>query len=375
MNITNLGYRTWVELNQEALRGNAKALRSLLSKEVALLAMVKANAYGHGLTETVSALDSEVDWFGVDTLHEGLLVRKRSKKPVIVTGGFEVELADEIVLNGFHQVVSDISSLEALSKSAKKLEALADIHIKVDTGMSRQGVCPNKLPKLLETATTLPNINVFGIATHFANADEPNDGATSEQLELFNEALATASRYGFKNIIRHSANSAAMLTRKDTHFDLVRVGIAIYGVWPSAAVEAAASLTLKPTLSWKTRVVQVKDVSAGSNVGYGLTDKLSRDSRIVVLPVGYADGYDRRLSRTADVLLGGARARVVGNVSMDMLTVDITDIPDIKVGDIATLIGEGGSEIISAQELAQKMDTIHYEVLARINPTLARIVV
>ena len=364
-------YRAWIEIDTGALRQNALALKSLLPDKTAIMAMVKANAYGHGIKATVPAIERFIDWFGVDSPQEAEEVRRLTEKPILITGGVLPNQVEHIVREGFHQMVSDPWALSALSRAAARTDQIAHVHLKVDTGMSRQGATQDDLLSFLLTARHLYNVHIAGIATHFANADEPNDKTTEEQIAWLNNVRKFTDELGIRQYLTHSANSAATITRPDSRFDLVRTGIALYGIWPSKAVQRAAPLgwTITPALSFKTRVVQLKTVLKGSGVGYGHTETLQRDTRIAVLPVGYADGYDRKLSRIGEVALNGSRARVLGNVSMNITTIDVTDIPDAHVGSVVELIGRN----VSAAEVATKVETIPYEIVARLRESLPRV--
>lgn len=366
-------HRTWVEIDQNALRQNAERIQDVLGPETQLLSMVKANAYGHGIKETVPALREVTDWFGVDSLEEAKVVRKYSKRlPVLIVNPAHPNDADEIVAREFHQLAGSDEQLRALEDAAVKQGKPANVHLKVDTGMSRQGFLPRDaaervLPELLANE----RFAVAGLATHFANADDPTDFTTQEQTDRLHTLLPFYTKDG----LVHAANSSAALLHENARFDLARVGIILYGIWPSDAIERAASehLELTPTMRLQSRIMQVKTVPEGSGIGYGQTYKTYRPTRVALLPIGYADGYDRRFSNNAEVLLSGQRAPVLGNVSMDLTTVDVTDIPEAAVGDVATLLGPDGEDMISAEELAARIGTIGYEVVTRLNWSLPRV--
>src|SRR3989344_5080926 len=375
-------HRTWVEIDRDALRHNVRELKKLLSPSTRFLAVVKANAYGHGLSEVAQLLADEAEWFGVDSVDEGLMLREKGvAAPILVLGWTPEDLLANIVRAGLRQVVYDHDTMLGLAAAGLEQRKPAKIHIKVETGTTRQGMWPEEVSKILNAARTSSWIVPEGIATHLANVEDTHDRSYFRaQLSEFKRALNESAKAGFPNLIRHVAASAAALLHPETHFDLVRVGIALYGIWPSPEVAKAAEihgkeLHLKPVLSWKTRIAQVKNVPLGTPVGYGLSEKVNRDSRIAVLPVGYFDGYDRALSRAGEVLIRGLRAKVLGRVCMNMIMVDVTQITAAKMGDEAVLIGEQAQDEISADMLAEKLGTIPYEVLSRINPLLPRVLI
>jgi alanine racemase len=253
-----------------------------------------------------------------------------------------------------------------------------EAHLKFDTGMHRQGIMPDELPSLLDLLTKYPGLRIRGVATHLARADEAEEPEwTWRQLERFRDIVAALTAAGIHAPIRHAANSAAMLLWPETHLDMVRVGIALYGFWPGEAVRRAGmgKLSLQPVMTWKTRVAAVKDVRCGRAVGYNGSYITRRDARIAVLPVGYYDGYSRSLSNCGQVLIRGRRVPVCGRVSMNLTTVDVTDIAAVQPGDEVVLLGRQATEAISAEEMAAWLGTIHYEVTTRINPLIPRLTV
>ncbi len=371
---------TWVDVSANALRGNMRELRRLVGQGVKHMAVVKANAYGHGLIEVVGAVNEEADWFGVFSLEEALMVRSVTKKPILILGGTVKENLPFVVEHGFSQTCSTLEALTAMSAAATA-ERPAKAHLKIETGTSRQGIHVQDLPALLGRAKELPHLEIEGVFTHFANIEDTTDDTYAmQQLARFDAALEAFAAAGMPQPLTHTASSAAAMLYPATHRSMVRTGIALYGLWPSDETKVSLrylerDVTLVPALTWKTRVIQVKPLAAGTPVSYGLTEKVTRDSRIAVLPTGYWDGYDRGLSSVGEVLIRGKRAKVLGRVCMNMTVVDVTDIPDAADGDEVVLLGRQGTESISADELARKLGTITYEVVTRINPLLPRIIV
>lgn len=369
--------RTWIEISAQAVRRNIKTIRSLLTPKAALWAVVKSNAYGHGIFVMPKLLsEAGVDGFCVDTLFEGVRLREQGiTKPVLVLG---LTLPQLFPLATQHDIAITISNFDTL-RSLIKEKRPPCFHIKLDTGMHRQGFFIDDVPKILKSfhasRSTLHDL-LTGIYTHFASAKDLNyPGYTDMQFAEFLRGVALLEKAGFKNLIRHAAATGGAMIDKKYHCDAVRIGIGCYGLWPSKELEIQLpQLQFLPSLSWHTVVSEVKKVPKGTYVGYDLTYRTLRASRIAILPVGYWHGFPRLLSNVGAVLIGGKRAAVVGRVSMDMIAVDVTDIP-CRFGDRATLIGTQDFEYIGAEELARLTNTSHYEIITRLNPLMERVIV
>lgn len=371
--------QTWVEIDKAALLGNVEALRAA-SGRTPFMGVVKSNAYGHHLETVVGILSGSVDWFGVNSIEEALRIRARDvTTPVLVMGAPDPELAkDASAVGGVRLVVSTNDQLKAVHDRAPRTTFV----LKADTGMSRLGTRGEKFEGLLETARSL-GCSVEGVMTHFANVEDVTDQTYAElQLTRFDEMRRRAlAVFPGQKLLFHAAASAAALILPAARLDLVRFGISLYGFWPSretriSALSLFGSLPdLRPVLSWKSTIVHVNDVEAGAYIGYGCTHRVSRDTRVGVIPVGYFEGYERGLSNRSYVLVRGRRARLLGRVCMNMIMVDMTDIPGAKAGDTAVLIGSDSGDQITADELADLTSTIHYEVVTRIQQDLPRIVV
>lgn len=374
--------KTWIEISRSALRANARALSAVSSRGTGLMAVVKSNAYGHGLREVVKTLGArDCAWFGVDSLREAIGVRDAgSKKPVLILGYTPRTDARLVVSHGFSQVVYSRPTIDALSRAGSKRRP-AKVHLKIETGTSRQGIAQNDLGAFLRYVKRYPSIRIEGISTHFANIEDTTDPSYAmRQLRRFEDALTTCRSYGVEPEHIHAACSAAVILYPQTHFTLVRTGIALYGLWPSECARSTADtvdrrITLQPVLTWKTIVAQVKRLAKGTPVSYGLTERVRRDSTVAVLPIGYWDGFDRALSSVGEVLIRGKRAKVLGRVCMNMVIVDVTDIRGVRIEDEVTILGVQKNDAITADEVAERLDTINYEVVTRINPTLPRILV
>lgn len=376
-------HRTWLEISSEALTHNVSALRSCLSDEITFIGIVKANAYGHGLAEVVRVLDrQQVNHFGVDSIEEALAVRKILPQATIMTLGYIPDgQLDEVVRRDIQPVMYNREQIHLLQQEASKQGKKASFHLKIETGTARQGIFPEDLPLITRELATFSNLTCVGLSTHFARAEDLSaQMITEKQTEVFYAAVGHIAESLPDLRYVHAACSAAILSHPKSHGTAVRAGIALYGLWPSEEIELDArsqhrSLRLRPVLSWYTHVAQVKDYLAGTPIGYGGTEVLNRPTRVAVIPVGYYDGYDRRLSRQGDVLIRGHRCKVLGTVCMNMMMVDASRVPSIEQGDRVTLIGQDGAQRIRADELAQKTKTIHWEIVSRISGHLPRIVV
>lgn len=376
-------HKTWVEISSQALSSNVKALRSILKPDVTFCAVVKANAYGHDLETIVRLLGTEgIDHFAVDSVDEAILIRQKNPQArIFVLGYSPLERAEEIVRHDLIQVIYNPELLDELSKIATKLQTKAKINLKIETGTQRQGIAPKKFDGFLrEIRRKERSVELVSLSSHLANAEDIKSPFTKIQLNNFEESLLEAHRLGFDPEYQHLACSAAAIHNPDTQGTLVRFGIALYGLWPSEDLKRSnlvspAAIELIPVLSFKTQIAQIKDIPAGTPIGYDGTFRPDRPIRIALLPVGYYDGYPRLLSNNSEVLINGQICRLVGAVCMNMIMVDISTIPNAQVGDTVTLLGRDGMNSITAESLAEKLGTINYEVTTQINPLLRRLVV
>lgn len=378
---------TWVEINKKALTNNIRMFRGLIRRKTILAPCVKANAYGHGIIETAKiALNSGADWLNVNAIFEAVELRKAGIKAPIYIMGYVMkkDLIEAVRLN-CRIVFYNKETVRGLAQAAKNLKKKAKIHLKIETGNNRQGILAKNLLDFVEYVKKFSQIEIEGISTHFANIEdirlgEKLSGYPLFQLENFGRAIANLKNAGINIPIRHCANSAATMLFPETHFDMVRPGIAFYGLWPSIEAKIAfqkmnKGKKLDPVLSWRTRIAQIKEIKKGSYIGYGCTYCAKKNMKIAILPVGYYDGFDRGFSNCGQVLVRGKRAKICGRVCMNIIMVDVTDIPGARVEDTATLIGKDGREEITADELAEIAGTINYEITTRINEKIPRIVV
>lgn len=365
---------TVVEIDLGALRSNFRALRAVAAHGE-LMVVVKADAYGHGAVTVARALlDEECRHFGVATLDEARELRNAGiRARVYLQAGFFAEQAAEIVALDLTPFLFDVALIAPLDRAAASAGRTDfPIHIKIDSGATRLGVMPADIPDAIEAVRKAAALQVEGVCTLLANAGDPKSPITDAQLKVFNDAIQTLNAAGIKPSLVHVANSAALVLRHDSHFSLARPGLAIYGMPPVAAVRERVEL--RPVMTFKTRLMQLKRAPAGSGVGYGHTFVTPRESLIGVLPVGYADGYRRGLQHGGEVLVRGRRAPVVGAVSMDLTTIDITDIAGASVGDEVILWGESGGETISVNDVARLAQTISYEMLCTVGKRVPRVV-
>lgn len=372
------GLRTWIEVEREAIACNYRIFRALIGGKRKLMAVVKSNAYGHNLFEFSKEMERlGADFLGVDSAVEARALRRAGiKTPILILGYTLPAMLAEAVRDGVGLTVSSPDALAAIAKA--KLPAKAKVHIKVDTGMGRQGFSAKDLPKilgLLKLKAYRSKLEAEGLYTHFAAAKNPAfPEATNAQLAEFEKWVSAFKEAGFSPIVHAAATAGAMLFPQ-SHFDMARIGIGLYGLWPAKETERflTSRFALQPVLSWKTVIGEIKRLPKGNRVGYDLTETLARDSVLAICPVGYWHGYPRVLSSVGKVLVRGREAKVIGRVSMDMTTVDVTGIPGVKVGDEVVLIGKSGKMSVSAKDLAALSDSSWYEIVTRINPLIKRI--
>lgn len=371
---------TWIEISKSAIIHNVRTIRSLVGRTTLLAPCVKSNAYGHGIVGVARILEQErVDRLCVTSIEEAVALRKSGIKLPLIIIGFvpQVRLRD-VIKTKSSILVYEPATAKALSRLAQRSNQTVNVHIKVDTGMGRQGLQPPELSNFIKFIRGLKGLTIEGIATHFATADEP------EKPQHFQAQLATflslrreilSSWKEKTKPIFHCANSAAALLEPKSHIDMVRTGLAVYGYCPSDTARAIVEkrgLRLTPSLTFKTRVAAVKELPAGACVSYGCTSITKRRTRVAVLPVGYYDGVDRKLSNRGSVLIRGRRAPILGRVCMNIMVVDVTHIPDVKQEDEVVIIGRQGRHKITVEEVAHQIGTINYEVTTRLPEHIKR---
>ena len=370
----------WIELDGAALVHNVGIFRSILSSDTLLLGVVKANAYGHGLGEISRLAAEHLDWFGVHTAGEARSLREIGVTQPILVMGFVAPGEFRELDNDIHLLISSIPALRSVADYRDRSGVSLPIHLKIDTGTKRQGITVSAIDEVIRVAA-MHRLDVVGLATHFANIEDTLDHEFARtQLERFHRAVERATGLvGGEPPFVHAACSAASLLFRETDFTMARVGISMYGHWPSRETKLSwilehgrDGLQLRPVLSWRAVVGQLQRVAKGESVGYGRTWTALRDTVLGVIPVGYADGYSRALGNRARVGVRGRAAPVVGRICMNIFMIDVTDIPDAEVGDEVTLVGADGGFAITVEDLADLCGTINYEFLARLSPAIPR---
>jgi alanine racemase len=362
---------TVVSVDLEAFRRNLRAIRALLPGGSRLVAVLKADGYGHGALPLAQICDEEeVAMIAVALFEEALELHASGiQTPLLVLGPMQSAQIDEAMARQFSIGVVGPEELEAVVARSNSSQQRAKVHLKLDSGMGRMGIVKDDLPHDIELLRSAAQLEIEAIYTHFANASDPDDPFTDVQLENFRSMLELLSAAGIEAPLHHSANSAATMRRLVNAGEWARAGIALYG---GEALDKGVS-RLEPLMRWTTRIARLKTIEAGDAVGYGTTFKASRRTQVATLPVGYADGYDRLLSNRASVLLRGRRVPLIGRVSMDLITIDVTDVEGVSVGDEVVLLGRDGEEEIAAEELAAMIGTISYEIFCGVSARVPRV--
>lgn len=386
----NFSRPVWVEVSLDNIKHNVTKVAGFISRRTKVMAVVKANAYGHGLVEVARACiksqPSRVVFLGVSSVEEGISIRRaKIKSPVLILGTlYPFESFKEVLKHSLVPTVASVLGLKVLDGYARKLNRVAPFHLKVDTGMGRIGISPDAVKGFLRNMEECRNVRLEGVFTHFAAADS-DDAFTKEQIRLFDgvvgavkEGASAIKGMRFNGIEFHAASSSAIIKFPESHYSMVRPGLCLYGLLPFPGSDSV--LRTKPALSWKTKVVFVKRMPAGARISYGGTFVTKRPSIIATIPVGYGDGYSRKLSNKGCVLIKGRRAPVVGRITMDMSMIDVTGIPPVVPGDEVTVAGLSGVRVgsarpdaISIEEIAGLCETINYEVTCNIHPRVPRI--
>lgn len=366
--------RCYAEISKKALLHNLQEIKKRLAPGVRLLAVVKADAYGHGMKEIARLIGQEVDFFAVATVEEALeLAGGGVPKPVLVLGYTAPVQYQEVISAGIRPTIYNLEDAKHFQEAAKKSGRRAPVHIAIDTGMTRIGFgIEEKDADAIEEIYRMPNIEVEGIFSHFSCSDQEDKAYCYFQIDNFSKMLGMLKERQVEIPIRHLANSAGIMEFDDYRYDMVRAGIVLYGIYPSEDVQKNR-MDLVPVLSWKTHVIRVREVGAGVSVSYGATYTTTKPTRIATLSVGYADGYPRALSSRGHVLLHGKYAPIIGRICMDQMMVDVTDIPETAVGDIVTLVGKDHEKSISIEEVADPAGRFNYEMLCGISPRVQRV--
>jgi alanine racemase len=371
---TILQQRAWVEIDCRALVDNVEQIKRFVSDNTELMAVIKADAYGHGAVRVAqTVLSAGADSLAIATLSEGIELRQAGiDAPILILGA--INTVPEVRAIAHWQLEPTISNCEQaklFSETMGAIEAILPVHLKLDTGMSRLGTPWQQAGEFVKLVRCLPNLKLSSIYSHLATADEPDSNIVNLQHQRFDRAIETLKSENIAIPKLHLANSAGTLRDRRLHYDLVRVGLALYGLYPASHLTNVVEL--KPVLQVKARVTQVKQISAGTGVSYGYTFVADRDLLVATVGIGYADGVPRNLSNRMQVLLRGDRVRQIGNITMDQLMLDVSQFPDLQVGEIVTLIGKDGEEEILAEDWAEKLNTISWEILCGFKHRLPRI--
>jgi alanine racemase len=384
----------YVELSKENLVHNIKQFKNLAKKGTKFSIVVKGNAYGHGQNEIIKILNPYADYFFVDGMEELKLLRQVSKNKTLVLGYVQREDLSQAIKLGCVLAVFSVEQLSAISATAKSLNIIQEIHLPVDALLGREGFQFNELIELFKKIKNSESIRLSGTYAHFANIEDArlteesffrtkNSTHAYKQIDRYAQALELAENFGFKNLQTHLSSTAGLLAYekgKGIH-PIIRLGIGVYGMWPSTYLKSKYNqnkknlqLILKPVLSWKTKIAQLKVLPALHPIGYGLTYRTKKETKIAIIPQGYSDGVDRGLSNKGEVLIAGTRCRILGRVSMNMCVVDVSHLKNVRIEDEVVIIGSQGKQEITAEEVAEKIDTINYEITTRISSLLPRVV-
>ncbi len=365
----------WAEINLECYSRNLAGIRAHLGPSPLIMAVVKADAYGHGAIQLGrTAIQAGADRLGVAIVEEGVELRRAGLKvPIQAMGGCSPAQVISALEHDIIITINDKELARGFNRLARTAGKKLKVHVKVDTGMGRMGSQPEQAVELALEVKKLENLELEGLMSHMSSADEPQKEYSHQQFHCFQEVIGALEGQGLEIPLRHIANSATLIDLPEMALDMVRPGIMTYGLWPSADVNKEA-LTLEPVLEWKAKLLQVKEVPPGSHISYGRTYTTSGTRRLALLPLGYADGFNRLLSNQGDVLIRGQRAPIRGRVCMDQTVVDVTDIEGVKIGDEAVIIGPQGNEEITVDEIAEKIGTINYEVVCMINKRVPRFI-
>jgi len=367
---------TWAEIDLDALAANLRVIRAQVGRDVKVMAAVKADAYGHGAVPCARRLEAEgVDWFGVALPEEGIELRAAGiTRSILCLGGFWEGQQNVCLQQNLTPVVYRLDMIESLDRAAGDAGGVADVHVKIDTGMGRLGVRSEDVREFCEALSRFPNIRVDGLMTHLAAADDPAQADfTKDQLERFQQAIDLFRDRGLTPSYVHAANSAATFAYPTARGNMVRPGGTLYGFVRDVLPPQFETPRLRPVMSLRSRIMLLKTVGKGEKLGYGCTFQTTRESVIATVPIGYDDGYRRWLSNRGRVIVGGTFAPVVGRVSMDLTLIDVTDVPGVSLHDQVTLLGQDGELSISAEDLAELAGTISYEITCGISSRVPRI--
>ena len=375
---------TFAEINLKAFKHNLQNLKKITEPDTGIMAVIKADAYGHGsLPCAKAAVDSGVDYIGVGIIEEGIELRENGiTEPILILGSIFPDEAADLVRHNLATILCTNHLAEALAKEAEKQKKTVSVHIKVDTGMNRLGVLPENLLSLIQTINKLSTLKLEALSTHFSSADDEDTSITTQQIELFQKILAELQEAGVTiPTLTHLANTSALLRFPESRSKMVRPGLILYGALPSPILNSVTHEIYKkenlqafqPVMQWKSKIILLKSVQKGQPLSYSRKYITQKDSIIATLPIGYADGLHRNLSNNMEVLIKGKRAPQVGIICMDMILIDVTGILDVQVGDEVVIFGKQGEEEIQVEDLAKRSNTIPYEILCNVGKRVPRV--
>ncbi|HTE49035.1 MAG TPA: alanine racemase [Candidatus Paceibacterota bacterium] len=373
------GLRTWIEVDRKAIKHNISVFRSLLNQKTKFMAVIKSNAYGHSIIDFANEMVRlKVDFLGVDSITEGLVLRKEGiRVPILVLGYTLPEMLAEAAGKDISLTVSTFELLKYIVAKHKSFKKPLKIHVKVDTGMHRQGFLMRDITIVLKILNSISKttLQVEGLFSHFATAKNPGfPKGTEEQLENFKLWIKLFKQAGFEPIT-HTAATAGTMLFPESHLDMVRVGIGLYGLWPAKEVKMALAkkISLHPVLSWKSLIAEIKKLPKGSRIGYDLTESLSKDGVVAIVPVGYWHGYPRSLSSLGKMLVKGKLCKILGRVSMDMICINVSNVKNLRVGDEVVVIGNDSDSTCSMEGISNISNLSWYETVTRLNPLIKRV--
>ena len=381
---------TFAEINLKAFKHNLQNLRAItepstgLGPATGIMAVIKADAYGHGAIPCAkAAIDTGVEYLGAGIIEEGIELRENNiTEPILILGSiFPDEVAD-LVRHNFATILCTPHLAQALAKEAEKQGKTVNVHIKVDTGMNRLGVLPENLLPLIKTINNLPTLKLEALSTHFSSADDKDTSITTQQIELFQKTLSELQKAGVTMPpLTHLANTSALFRFPESRSKMVRPGLILYGALPSPILNSVVEeicqkenlQNFQPVMQWKSKIILLKSVQKDQPLSYSRKYFTPRDSVIATLPIGYADGLHRNLSNNMEVLVRGKRVPQVGTICMDMILIDVTEVPDVQMGDEVVIFGKQGEEEITVEELAKRSNTIPYEILCNVGKRVPRV--
>lgn len=373
-------FTTWVEISKSKIQRNINHIRNIIGDSMYLMTVLKSNAYGSGIPCVVESTKKQVDWYGVISVHEANAVRVHSDKPILILGHIPESDVPEVIEKGYSVLVYSKDMLRTFSRHAPPHKKVK-IHVKIDIGLTRLGLLVGDINDFIHSLSRESNIQVEGVCTHFARLmDSGEKDIYEEQLNIFRYCVKLLYEAGFCHLIQHAASSMPTVLYKNTHLNMVRIGALTYGLWGKKSMidlvkRKGKSIKPEPVLTWKTTVMNIKKVPAGTSIGYMNSVKVKKNTKIAVIGVGYYDGLDRRYAEAGHILINGVLARFLGKIAMNMCVVDITNVPGVKVGDVVIIIGQSGENIVTAYDMAELLNTSTYEVTSRINPLIPRVLI